>query len=182
MSTKEKIIELRNAIRYPRDQVGDKRCWLDYWVGYKLLSDTTPRTLVFPDYEEGMRICTAFYERRKDSQSRIPKIIMPESEWDADLEGISSPTLDITLEELERAWRNHRNKSVDKLTISDDRALYRRLPESGKVPVDFRLPPRNEFLGKAKDYAGCPNFWNSHESCQVAHNPHEWGPCKKLEV
>ena len=63
--------------------------------------------------------------------------------------------------------------------MREDISLYKLLPEHGKVPVDFTLPPREEFLGTVKDCAGCPNFWKSHANCQTQkHNPHAWGPCK----
>lgn len=178
-SVKEKIIRLREAIRYARDQQGDSRCWIDYWVGYRLLSDTNQHILVLPAEERGMRICTSFYRKRKAQESSIPRKLIPETEWNKDLENKSEPVLQITLEELETAWRTHRDTPIEELTLSHDRTLYRLLPEHGHVPVDFTLPPRNEFLGTTKDGAGCPNFWKSHSNCKSEnHNPHEWGPCE----
>ncbi|MEK6847186.1 MAG: hypothetical protein AABY16_03405 [Nanoarchaeota archaeon] len=181
MDKKEKIIQLRNAIRYPRDQTGDDRCWLDYRKAYALLPNTDKTQLErLPDYEKGMQICTAFYNKRKDVQSRIPRKIMPQAEWDKDLEDRSEAALNIILSELEVAARKHRDTPVEQLTLTDDKELYRLLPEYGRVPVDFTLPPREKFLGSAKDCAGCPNFWKSHANCPTApsHNPHAWGPCK----
>ncbi|MGV8142713.1 MAG: hypothetical protein ACP5NS_03705 [Candidatus Pacearchaeota archaeon] len=181
MEVKERILELRNAIRYARNQVGDDRCWIDYWRGYRLLQDTDTSQLTLPDRERGMQICTSFYRFRKQAQSRIPRKIMSEQRWDEDLEEKSEPFLKVTLEELEMAWRKHRDTQVDQLTIGDDLSLYKQLPEHLHTPRDFRLPPRNEFLGTAKDCAGCPNFWTSHANCKSEHNPHAWGPCN-IEV
>ena len=178
-SIKERIISLRSAIRYARDQTGDDRCWLDYWIGYRLLDDTDTTKLTLPNADRSMEICTAFYKFRRQQESRIPKRILPLQKWDEDLEEKSEPALQITLNELERKWRKHRDTPAEKLTMREDISLYKLLPEHGKVPVDFTLPPREEFLGTVKDCAGCPNFWKSHANCQTQkHNPHAWGPCK----
>jgi hypothetical protein len=178
---KEKIIQLRNTIRYARDQIGDDRCWLDYFQGYALLADIDQKRLVLPDKQTGMEICTSFYEKRKTDHSIIPRKIMPKESWDTDLEDKSRSAIELTLNQLERAVRTHRDTPITQLKMKDDRALYALLPEAGKVPIDFRLPPRNEFLGTKKDCAGCPNFWRSHESCTGEHNPHAWGPCNQQE-
>ncbi len=178
-SIKQRIIELRNAIRYIRDQNGDDRCWLDYRKGYALLHDTNPEELTrLPNRSDGMRLCTLFYEERKSQASSIPRNLISQDKWDKDLEGKSEQTLQLTLQELETAWRKHRETPIEKLTLSHDRALYQVLPEYGHTPVDFTLPPRAEFLGTKKEGAGCPNFWTSHANCKsVKHDPHGWGPC-----
>ena len=182
MNVKQRIIDLRKAIRYPMHQRGDDRCWLDYRKGYALLSDTYLNSLnQLPSKPEGMRICTLFYQRRK-GRSYIPKRSILEKEWDKDLENKSDAALKETMKQLERAWCKHRDTSIEKLTMRDDKALYRLLPEYEKVVVDFTLPPRNEFLGTEKECAGCPNFWDSHADCSTAprHDPHNWGLCKEV--
>lgn len=177
---KERIIALRNAIRYARDQQGDDRCWLDYRKAYALLEDTDQTAMIqLPSYEKGMMLCSVFYSRRKDSRSSIPKKIMPSSDWDLDLEDRPEVGVYEKLNELERAVRKHRDTVIEELTIRDDKTLYKLLPEYGKVPVDFTLPARNEFLGIANPCAGCPNFWKSHAQCSTKlHNPHAPGPCQ----
>ncbi len=79
---------------------------------------------------------------------------------------------------LEDGLRIHRDISGRPRTIEDDRVLYSVLPE--KIPADFRLPPRSEFLGEVRSpHAGCPAFWRSHNGCSATrHDLHQWGPCK----
>ena len=120
------------------------------------------------------------YQKRRAQESSIPKKIISKYEWNKDLEGRSEPALQIILQELERAWRTHRDTQIEILSLKDDKTLYRLLPEYEHVPVDFTLPPREEFLGTKKDCAGCPNFWKSHADCKKMHNPHAWGPCKEV--
>ncbi len=168
-----RILQLRNSIRYHRDQVGDDRCWLDDYLMYRLLSDTYPE----PRYsrKEGMDRCREFYKLRNASrQDPTPReAIRDRKHWDDDLVSMSQEKLIRERWRIEQAIRVHR--SVFQKTKKSDRALYAMLPE--KLPADFSLPPENEFLGRAKPGAGCPNFWRSHAGCIKPCNMHQWGPC-----
>jgi hypothetical protein len=92
------------------------------------------------------------------------------------------------LVKLQDAILAHREVGNKPRTVEDDRQLYRVLPE--KLPADFRLPPKEDFLGEAKaPTAGCPSFWRSHFGCsgcgecaQKASDLHKWGPCKPKSV
>jgi hypothetical protein len=78
---------------------------------------------------------------------------------------------------LKHAIRTHRDIKDRPRSIEDDRVLYAVMPE--KIPGNFQLPPIDEFLGRAKEGAGCPTFWESHEKCVGGCNVHAWGPCGK---
>src|SRR3989344_6651504 len=136
-----KIITLRNHIRYPRDQKGDDRCWVDYFPAYLELPDTVKeRFTTLPSYEECMRICTSFYHnRRADQADSTPKdAILNPKKWDKDITRMINHQLSTELDKIERAIRKHRDTPILELTLDDDRELYRVLPE--KIPVDARLP------------------------------------------
>ena len=180
---RSKIIQLRNAIRYPRDQKGDDRCWLDYYLLYKLLPGIKADELIIkPIYNKVIPICRAFYYRRRSDYlyPLPPDVINDRAKWDDDLAAMSIAEQMQELEKLHQEGLRHYKMPIFKLTMEDDKKLYNVLPE--KVSCDFRLPPEEEFLGEKNPCAGCPNFWKSHENCKTnKHNLHEWGPCKKIK-
>ena len=173
------IIELRNAIRYARDQKLDDRCWLDYYQLYKII-DIKCDFNSLPSYDEGMSKCVAFYHnRRSDFIDALPSdTALDREKWDNDLSSMDFKALYHEIDKITKAAVKHYSILDIKKTIEDDRGLYRILPE--KMPADFRLPPKEEFLEGVKPCAGCPNFWKSHQKCETEqHNLHAWGPCKK---
>lgn len=172
------ILERRTAIRSHRDQRGDDRCWLDDAVMWSALVDTPSEPTVLPGYDEMMRRCTSFYnKRRSDISDPVPKdAIIDREHWDDDLASMTHAELLDELLRIQKALRTHRDINGRERNTEDDRALYRILPEH--LPADFRLPAVDAFLGTAKPCAGCPNFWKSHEHCGTnIHNTHRWGPC-----
>ncbi|OHA33722.1 MAG: hypothetical protein A2928_01975 [Candidatus Taylorbacteria bacterium RIFCSPLOWO2_01_FULL_45_15b] len=176
----EKIKKIRCAIRYHRDQVEDDRCWLDdYLVWAELPDSPPPRNLTL---QQKLLKCEIFYANRRadEPDPRSEQAILDPALWDRDLEKMSLIELAQTKATLLFVVGYHRDlEEVERRarTIKDDRDLYSiALPE--KIPADFRLPPRDEFLGRAKSGAGCPNFWDSHEHCGRECNLYEWGPCK----
>ncbi len=174
----DKIKELRNAIRYHRDQVGDDRCWIDDYKVWNALPEIKQR-LHLPTYDEGMRRCRNFFKHRNaDSADKVPAdAILDPTKWDEDLAGMSTQNLSDELNKLENAIKEHAYIAYRERTFEDDQILYSVLPE--KIPADFRLPSEEDFLGVREANAGCPQFWNSHKDCPGEHNIHQWGPCKK---
>jgi hypothetical protein len=171
------IKAFRDAIRTHRDARGDDRCWLDDYRLWSLLPNTP--SLTKPTPQEGMQRCLEFYRHRRaeEPDPLPPEDALDPSLWDADLE---QPGVDLARIwcELVKAIRAHRVLPPDTVrTLEHDRRLYRVLPE--KLPADFRLPPKEEFLGvSANPRASCPNFWASHSACEAAEcNLHAWGPC-----
>jgi hypothetical protein len=181
VTTADRIKTVRSALRLHRDQKGDDRCWVDDWFVWAALEDQPPEPAAAPSFEEGMKKCHAFYERRRaDTADVVPANANHDPQaWDADLAKMNEAQREAELERLLAAIRKHRD--AGSLTADDDRALYRTLPEN--LPADFRLPPREEFLGEAKaPRAGCPSFWRSHANCPGAHDLHRWGPCKAAKT
>lgn len=173
------IIERRNAIRGHRDQKGDDRCWLDDYLVWAMLEDSSSKPPPLPPVEEAMKNCCAFYcMRRSDTPDPLPKgAILDRDKWDNDLGRMNKQELMEELGRIQLAIACHRDVEGRLRTIDDDRALYSTLPE--KIPADFRLPAEAEFLGTAKaPHAGCPSFWRSHANCEKPCNLHSWGPCK----
>ncbi len=173
---KKDIIEVRNVIRQHRNAKGDDRCWItDYLVWSQLKSGP-----YFPPTNRatGIILCKIFYRfRRSDTVDPIPQdAILDPERWDEDLETMCAHQL--LGEHTRLDYYISRHLHIPKYrarTINDDRLLYSVLPE--KLPADFRLPPEAEFLGRAKNDAGCPNFWDSHSHCGIKCNLHNWGPC-----
>lgn len=173
---RERIGELRNIVRYHRDQKGDDRCWLDDFLLWKTVSGKDITEL--PTYEEGMRKCRAYFGLRSMKsldQTPVNAVIDPEK-WDEDLTTMNEEQLRTECTRIERAIRKHYDIVGRERTVDDDRELYSVLPE--KIPADFRLPCEEDFLGTTKINAGCPQFWKSHSSCSGKHNLHQWGPCQ----
>ena len=172
------IFECRRAIRYHRDQKGDDRCWLDDYLVWRMLDDS-PSAPILP-FGEAMWRCEEFYVfRRADAADPVPPDAIPDPAlWDADIPRMDAGELLDKLAQAQETIRRHRDMPHWLRTIEHDRLLYSVLPE--KIPPDFRLPPRNEFLGEAKaPCAGCPSFWRSHANCSIEkHDPHRWGPCE----
>ncbi len=173
---KERIVDLRNVIRYHRDQKGDDRCWLDDFVVWRTLSGKDITEL--PMYDEGMSRCRAYFRLRSTvSLDQTPaNALIDKREWDKDLRIMDDEQLKDELLKLENAIRKHYEIIDRERTVDDDRELYSVLPE--KIPADFRLPSEEDFLGTTKTNAGCPQFWKSHSSCSGKHNLHQWGPCQ----
>jgi len=179
------ILERRWTIRScHRDQKGDDRCWVDDYFIYEFLDDSPCMPTTMPPLEVVMRECELFYEhRRAESPDPIPDdAILDQAEWDHDLDEKNWEYHLDTLVALQRSAVRFRDvRLVEKrpVTLDDDRALYSILPE--KIPADFRLPPREEFLGEARaPHAGCPAFWGRHlKLCgaRAEHDFHKWPPC-----
>jgi hypothetical protein len=175
---KRDIIAIRQATRYHRDQKGDDRCWVDDYLVWKFLPDTPPEPTRPPSFEQAMGCCRSFYDNRRAEQpDHVPtNVVSNPALWDADLDTLSEAELVAELERIHKAIRTHRDVVGRERTLDDDRALYEVLPE--KIPADFRLPGKPEFLEGVKPGCGCPNFWKSHEKCATNnHNLHQWGPC-----
>lgn len=173
------ILERRKSIRSSRDQCGDDRCFMDDWLLWRWLSDSLPEPVTF-SIECGMKQCTLFYEhRRANEEDSIPEgAILDSTHWDDDLESMTLSQLRSELICIQEALHVHRDISGRPRNVEDDRTLYCILPE--KIPADFRLPQKEEFLGESRSpHAGCPAFWRSHSQCHTkCHNLHQWGPCK----
>lgn len=180
----QSIIEARHAIREHRDAKGDDRCWVDDYKIWALIPGSFPVPLQPPPFEEAMDMCRGFYKRRRaETADPMPaNAVADRQQWDKDLEEMDDAGLEAELQRINAAVRAHRDAACNVLTIDDDRALYRVLPEN--LPADFRLPAEEDFLGEGKaPAAGCPSFWRSHAHCAVKrHNLHQWGPCKAGEA
>ena len=173
-----RIKELRKAMRYHRNQIGDDRCWVDDYKVWNTLPETK-QVLRLPTYDEGMRQCRAFHKYRNSaSMEETPAdAILDPANWDDDLAKMNAEDLRSELSKLENAIYQHCNIFYKVRTLEDDKELYAVLPE--KIPADFRLPCEEDFLGTKRTDAGCPQFWKSHQNCPGEHDLHQWGPCKK---
>lgn len=175
---KRSILERRRAIRKSRDMKGDDRCWLDNYLIWMAFENSPPDPRKPLPYGEAMRLCAEFYEhcRAENEDPTPPDAIMDPDHWDDDLYGISKDRLVdklVTIQLVIATFMDIYDRHA--LTTDDYRNLYAILPE--KIPADFRLPPRDEFLGTDRPDAGCPRFWMSHSSCKGPCNLHAWGPC-----
>ncbi len=173
---RERIIQIRRLIRTHRDQIGDDRCWVDDGLVWSALPDSPPEMTTIPS--DAMERCEAFFRlRRADEADVVPYRAMRDPErWDEDVNELDGELLREEVSRIESAIRAHRDVGRP-LTVDDDRALYAVLPE--RIPADFRLPPKDAFLGEARaPRAGCPSFWRSHANCPTTcHHLHAWGPC-----
>ncbi|MDO8520672.1 MAG: hypothetical protein Q7S52_01000 [bacterium] len=172
------ILERRESIRSHRDERGDDRCFLDDYLVWKWL-EGTPADPVIMTKEEGMKQCMLFYEHRRAETSDpvSADAITDPAHWDDDLGNMSLDDLHDELLRIQKALGVHRDIVGRPRTVADDRTLYGVLPE--KIPADFRLPAKEEFLGEARaPHAGCPAFWRSHDGCKGCHDYHKWGPCE----
>jgi hypothetical protein len=189
LDTREKIIKCREVLRYHRDQIGDDRCFLDDYKVYKVVAEITEDELLNSIFRavniqppvslsSGMKLCEKYYETcRSDEAPVVPEgAILDPVHWDDDLGGMSEYELLITLDKIIRTVLWHAQFIDRSRTKYLHQALYNLLPE--KLPADFRLPSREEFLGYASPAAGCPRFWLSHVGCGASCDLHKWGPCQ----
>lgn len=171
------ILERREVIRGHRDAKGDDRCWVDDFLVWDMLDGESVRPLMPLVLSVGMVRCEEFYRhRRMDSELRLlPGAIQDPALWNRDLPSMDREGMLDELANLQYAIYRHRESSP--VSLVHDLTLYMVLPE--KLPADFRLPPRPEFLGEAKEpHAGCPSFWRSHRACDSMHcTINQWGPC-----
>ncbi len=140
-----------------------------------MLDDSTENPQEFSQTEK-MRRCEEFYDNRQSRTADLPaenQKFGVSGNFDILLVDFSGRVDE--LHKIQTAIRTHRDISGRPRNLDDDRALYAVLPV--KIPADFRLPNRDEFLGRAKNGAGCPNFWDSHSGCGKSCNLHKWGPC-----
>jgi hypothetical protein len=171
------IRERRQVLRDHRDQKGDDRCWLDDYKVWAMIQGAPVLSTHPPPYEIFMSSCLLFYEFcRMDEPDPIPiDALLEPALWDHDLRSFSYDQMIDEMVKIQQAIFKHLHISSRPRTVRDCRELYSVLPE--KIPADFRLPPREEFLGRARRGAGCPQFWESHRSCTPLCNLHQWGPC-----
>lgn len=176
---KKAILERRAVIRGHRDAKGDDRCWLDDWLVWAMLDDTPDPPITPPLHEDAIEQCTRFWYFRNErfADPIPPDAIIDPLRWDDDLAATNGIGFIEELMRIQEAIEQHRDIAGRIRTSEDDRLLYAVLPE--KLPADFRLPPREDFLGEAKaPHAGCPAFWRSHAHCPTTrHDLHRWGPC-----
>ena len=176
------IVERRMIIRGHRDAKGDYRCWLDDWLVWDMLKGHPDARYALPPYEAMMKQCQDFYDNRNASKPDTISLdaIIERGHWDDDLKKMYRIELIDELIRIQDAIHTHIEIGDRSRTANDDRKLYTVLPE--KISADFRLPPKEDFLGEAKaPNAGCPSFWRSHrDNCKgVGHDLHIWGPCSK---
>ena len=184
---REKIRKVRQIIRYHRNQKGDNRCWLDDFLVWESVNGSRWSPIKLPPYDEMMVKCLDFWTHRQaETVDEVPPGMINNQSlryWNSDLLGLGAKELLGKLKQLEEAIARHRDIVGRPRTCDDDRALYAVLPE--KMPADFRLPPRDEFLGEAKEpNAGCTAFWGSHKDCPdrvSGCNVHAWGPCRRVK-
>ncbi len=182
----ERVIELKEAVRYARDQRGHDGCWFDYHKVYRLLPNVDLQELSrMPEFEEGMSKCKYFSKNRRAEppDTGSASAILDKTEWDRDLEAMRRDDLFIQLRNLENAAFKHYMTPEKDRTIEDDLELYSALPE--RVCIDATLPKEEEFLHSTKEREGCEHFMRSHQDCPVGtydHNVHNFGPCRKIAV
>jgi hypothetical protein len=175
----EAILERRAAVRYLRDQKGDDRCFLDYYLIWDFVV-SSPRMPRF-GIEDGMERCKFFYEHCRAAS--VDKISQGDTceikRWDANLRFLSRDELMEELAMVQRAIVRHRDAEILEYrprTCDHDRALCGAvLPEL--EPCDFRLPVPEKFLISTTPTSGCPAFWQSHAACGNTCNLHQWGKC-----
>lgn len=178
----EAILERRKVIRYVRDQKGDDRCFLDYYLVWEFVI-SSPRMPRFTA-QEGMKHCALFYEYcNADAPDEIPPGTACEiKRWDANLHLLSHAELVQELSAIQEAIVQHRDVEGQEhrpRSCADDRTLFiSTLPEH--APCDFRLPPQNQFLISTTSTSGCPAFWQSHGGCSSYCNLNRWGPCRSF--
>lgn len=171
------IVTRRHLIRYARDQKGDNRCWLDWLLIWEMLDSTPPFPTRLPPRRKMLQHCRYFYENTNcDSPDPTPQnAILEKSRWDDDLGKMDHEQLFAELLVQQIGIKIHRDIPHRLRNIHHERRLYDLLPEG--IPADFCLPPRDEFLGRAKSpCAGCPAFCDSWKRVRGSHNFTRWGP------
>ena len=147
------IVELRNEIRWHRDQRGDDRCWLDDDKLYKTLPEKTGAYTSAPPTGEFRRLCVEFFESRQRPDE--PAAAEPEgehghrpavgpTEHDGDLGAMNDEALAGELVRLQAGVRAHRDVARGARRWDHDRALYLLLSE--RTLVIWRLPSRERFI------------------------------------
>lgn len=178
----ERIRVMRTALRYERDQRGDARCHLDLLLIFAAAGiPVAVRKL--PPWSEMERQCREFFvysQKPGPPQPVRPDAITDPAHWDDDLAEHAEDWHWLRDEEyfLKRAITSlyNRFQRGRRLTYKVYDRVYMVLPE--KLHADTRLPPEPEFLGRAKSpCAGCPAFWESHQSCDSDKDcdVHVWG-------
>jgi hypothetical protein len=172
----------RKAIRWHRDQKLDDRCHFDDYQVWKFVLDAPVMPTRITSPEMMMQQCIDFYQfRRANKPDPIPEYaIIDPRKWDIDLKSMDAHQLLQELARLQKTIEDH-VCATRPITITYDRWLYQVLPE--KIPADFRLPARKDFLGERRaPQAGCPSFIRSHQNCRGKCNLSKWGPCTYTRV
>jgi len=174
----------RKAIRAIRDSIGDNRCWADDPYLNEALEGSPKATKLIEGMTQKERqdACENFWKFRKAAEpDPKPRTLWTKDRWDKDLTGLMNGGLLKKLIELQEAIARHRDvpKRLKRMhKLKDDRDLFAILPEHGHVQTDFRLPPREEFLGlKLAPNAGCVAFWEGHEEDEAPCSFLGWAPC-----
>ncbi len=179
-----RILKMRTALRYERDQLGDNRCWLDLGLIFAA-AGMRPDLVKLPQRERMQKLCRFFHQntqRPGDPQPLRPDAITDPAHWDDDLVAHAHDRDYLETQEyvlvaaIRRLYHRNRRTRGYQVTYADYDRVYMTLPE--KLHADTRLPPVEEFLGEAKaPHAGCPAFWASHQRCDPGKdcNVHVWG-------
>lgn len=159
-STLERIIDLRDAIRYHRAQISDYRCWVDDERLYKAAGGDISLPVV-PKPEEFLNRCEHFWDHRQraheqgtgdPSVSSAERILQLPVYANDDLAGNTEDELTRKLSELTAGIESHQRKGFDGRTVRDDEALYALLPE--QVLWNSGLPKREIFLANCARFCG----------------------------
>ena len=157
------VLNLRNALRWHRDQRGDDRCWADDIRLYELIPEKEGVITRLPEWEKMYVECSRFKQMRgSDKHTEIGLMATDSGSFDSDLDKMDGSGLVTEIMKLRDAIIKHRKLGPNK-TSEDDAELYALLPE--KIPGDFWLP--SELL------TNCRRFWETKQT----HNPeriHEW--------
>ncbi len=163
---RELIVQLRQRIRYHRDQRGDDRCWLDDNYIYEALANAAPITL--PSREVFMTKCRVFHEKRQAGPAPLVTLgtgNSPDGEPDSDLQKKNLAQLANELKKLLYGVREHKDIPDEQRTAADDAKLYALLPEGGSAAVTT-LPEQPVFL------ASCERFFASRDPKHL--KLHQW--------
>lgn len=166
--TAAELSSIRLAIRQHRDQIGDYRCWVDDEVLYhRVLPELRGVVPEVPPGEEFLRRCETYYKQRQNPEespveipldsSLEPLNLVYDNSLDSDLNGLDAKAVQLRIDQLLQAVRDHQAKGYSNRTYRHDCDLYLCLPEK-KLPIT-QLPPRELFLGR-----GCPAY---NDYCQL---------------
>lgn len=166
----EKVIKLREAIRYHRDQRGDDNCWLDDFSLYDLLPEKIKSNPELPNKQLMMVNCSRYYDCRKERKLYVPLDELPKKvEFAVDWIDIRDriPPFDIwvvvmnidtydvccaynetyneiVMTRIDAQWENQEEKHEDGRKV-----IYRQIPF--KITHWYPLPwypDRDEYYGK----------------------------------
>lgn len=171
------ILDRWTAIHYDCSQRGDDRCHFDKF-GFMLVLGLLRMPDKLPSEDEMMLLCALFYENCR-TEAADPSVDHPLNDptlWPAHLAEMSDEQLLDKLVEIQWTVYGFGVKATPH-NVEDYRKVYSLLP--GEPRIDFRLPSREAFLGRAVACAGCPNFIDSHGQCDpgIPCNLHQLGPC-----